>query len=183
MSESLGRRFLISVPQLQDPNFRHSVILLVEHNPEGALGLVINRPSPGELSRLLAENGIEYRGPSGARVMVGGPVRPMQALLLHSEDESDGASTQVCEGIRLSGSVETLKRVFSREAPRARLYFGYAGWGPGQLETELEAGAWLVAPVDPALVFDTDSEQVWERALRDIGVDPSSLAPPGSSVN
>jgi putative transcriptional regulator len=115
--------------------------------------------------------------------MVGGPERPTQALLLHGESDLETDSTPVGEGLRLSGSLAALRQVYSRPSPRARLYFGYSGWGPGQLEAEIEAGAWLVAPADPALIFEAPSEEVWERALRGLGVDPSVLLAPGGSVN
>lgn len=183
MSENLSRRFLISVPQLQDPNFRRSVVFLIEHTAEGALGLIINRVSQGRLGDLLADNGVEYRGPAEARVMVGGPVRPNQALLLHGEEGLDEESTTIGDGLSLSGSVAALRQVFTRTMPRARLYFGYSGWGPGQLEAEIEAGAWIVAPVDPALIFDASSEEVWERALHGLGIDPAVLLGPAGSVN
>ncbi len=183
MSETLGRCFLISVPQLQDPNFRHSVVFLIEHEKEGALGLIINRESEGRLADLLSDNGVEYRGPAGARVMVGGPVRHNQALLLHGEEDLETDSTPVGGGMRLSGSLKALRLVFSRPAPRARLYFGYSGWGPGQLEAEIEAGAWIVAPLDYALIFEAPAGEVWERALRGLGIDPALLQAPGGSVN
>lgn len=183
MSEYLSRKFLISVPQLQDPNFRHSVVFLIEHGAEGALGLIINRVSNGRLGDLLTDNAVEYHGPAEASVMVGGPVRPTQALLLHAEEDLDAESMPVGDGLRLSGSVASLRRVYARPDPRARLYFGYSGWAPGQLEAEIEAGAWIVAPVDGSLIFDAPSEEVWERALRGLGIDPSVLLAPGGSVN
>jgi len=180
---SLARQFLVSVPQLQDPNFRHSVIYMVEHGEGGALGLVINRPSNGKIAELLADNQVKYQGPADARVMVGGPVRPTQALLLHGEQDLQADSTPVGEGLRLSGSLTALREVYNRPAPRARLYFGYSGWGPGQLEAEMEAGAWIVAPADPAFIFEAPSDEVWERVLRGLGIDPAVLLAPGGSVN
>ena len=183
MGDSLARQFLISVPQLQDANFHHSVVYLVEHGAEGALGLIINRVSKGRLRDLLADNGVAYSGPDEARVMVGGPVSPGQALLLHGEEDLQDDSTTVGEGLRLSGSMEALKKVYSRAAPRARLYFGYSGWGPGQLEAEIEAGAWILAPPHADLIFDLPPEQVWERALRGLGIDPAVLLAPRGSVN
>jgi putative transcriptional regulator len=183
MSEVLSRRFLISVPQLTDPNFHRSVVLIVEHGQHGALGLVINRPSSGKLQDLLADNGVDYKGSEDSPVMIGGPVQPTQALLLHGEPDVESDCTQVGPDLRLSGSVSVLRQVYSRQSPRARLYFGYAGWGPGQLEAEIEAGAWLVAPVDPVLIFDTPSDDVWERALRGLGIDPSVLLAPDGSIN
>ncbi|MEE9219179.1 MAG: YqgE/AlgH family protein [Acidobacteriota bacterium] len=183
MAEELVRRFLVSVPQLRDPNFHRSVIFLVEHNQDGALGLVINRPSTGSMRDLLVDNGVEYRGSAEVPIMLGGPVQPDQALLLHAEQDVDAESRQVGSGLRLSGSLRVLKQVFGRAAPRARVYFGYAGWGPGQLEAEIEAGAWILAPVDPSLIFDAPSDKVWDRALRDLGIDPSMLLAPGGSIN
>ncbi len=86
-------------------------------------------------------------------------------------------------GLSLSGSVSVLRKVFSRPTPRARLYFGYAGWGPGQLEAEIEAGAWIAAPVDPAPIFDEPIYKVWERALHGLGIDPAVLLAPDGSIN
>ncbi len=183
MSEVLSQRFLISVPQLTDPNFHRSVVFIVEHGEHGALGLVINRPSTGKLRELLADNGVDYQGPEDFPVMIGGPVQPAQALLLHGEAGVEEDSTQVGSGLSLSGSVSVLRKVFSRPTPRARLYFGYAGWGQGQLEAEIEAGAWIAAPVDPALIFDEPSDKVWERALHGLGIDPAVLLAPDGSIN
>lgn len=181
---TLAPTLLLAMPQLLDPNFSRSVVLLCEHNETGALGFVVNRPTDTPVTEAVAlDPPVEAH--SGLVLWTGGPVEPNRGFLLLGFEPSDGPSEPIAGGFHLTASMGTLRRLL--EAPpaeatqaRARLLLGYAGWGPGQLDRELAESAWLTAPVDAALVFETPPEQMWERAIRGLGVDPMALqAAPG----
>ena len=160
--ESLRGRLLIAGPALFDPNFRRTVLLIGEHNEEGALGVVLNRPSPSTVEEVvppLAEIvGMEER------LFVGGPVQPQSAVLLAQFEHPDSADLLVFDSIGfLMGEVEAEA---VRDVRRARVFAGYAGWGPGQLEAELEQDSWIVEPARPEDVFTDEPERLWSSILR-----------------
>src|SRR5262245_62799336 len=164
---SLAPGLLIAVPQLVDGNFHRSVVFLIEQNAEGAFGVVINRPSEIKVGELLKNLGIGFEGGGEGRVLIGGPVSPDRGLVLHRDGGMDDDAREVAESLWISATPSSLKRLFSHEGgPPAICFAGYAGWGPGQLEQELEAGAWIPAPFDQALLFNEDRAVIWERALR-----------------
>ncbi len=172
---------LLAMPQLRDRNFNRSVVLLCEHGPDGALGFVVNRPTDMRAAGAVALDP-PVRGDSGLCLWTGGPVEPHRGFLLLGEDPGVEESERVADGFHLTASLEVLRGLIEAEPDairhrRCRLLLGYAGWGPGQLDSELAASAWLTAPVDPALVFDAPPEEMWERAIRGLGVDPMALAP------
>ncbi len=177
MSDSLAPGFLIAVPQLLDPNFRHTVVLLLELSDEGGLGLVVNRESPLLLKDLCQDHEIGYRGDPAKRVRSGGPVQPGQGLVLFSGEDRDPAGREVAEGLHVSASKEILRGLCNRQEGRFHCYAGYAGWGPGQMEREIKEGAWIVAPVSPILVLDSDPQQIWLKGMQSVGIDPAVLVP------
>ena len=171
------------MPQLLDPNFHQSVILLCEHGVDGACGLVLNRQtelSAAEVVRLTPP----VDGNSGLEVWVGGPVEPERGWILMGSKPNDVDALQVCDGVYLSTSVELLRRYLEQPPPpRTRLLTGYAGWGAGQLDSELASSAWLTAEVDLDIVFDTGSGDMWETTIRRLGADPSKLQTGGGGVH
>jgi len=170
------------MPQLLDPNFRRAVVLLLHHDAEFTFGLVLNRASEISAESLCASLGIEWRGRAAALVGWGGPVQPNTGwVLLGDRAGADFEDvTEVCDDLHFAGSLETLRRVAAGPPQRLRLFLGYAGWGAGQLESELAQGAWLVAPLASRVVFDLAPDSMWERVLRDLGIDPATLvATPG----
>ncbi|HEX9638057.1 MAG TPA: YqgE/AlgH family protein [Acidobacteriota bacterium] len=173
--QSLAPCLLISMPQLLDPNFARSVVLLCEHSPEGAFGLVLNRPT-GQKASAVIQLTPPPAGDSGLKLWVGGPVEPQRGwILLDRQPETDGV-VQVSDQVFLSSSNTLLRHLLEGPPPsRCRLLVGYAGWGPGQLDHELTQSSWLIAEPNPELVFDTDGDTMWEQALRRLGVDPLSL--------
>lgn len=178
----LATGFVAAMPQLLDPNFRRTVVFLLRSDEEGAFGLVINRPTEVSVRALCASQGIEYRGRAAAPMMFGGPVEVDRHLLvLHGEAPLPGLGpedeVEVAPGVRLVTALEGLAALAEGGARRFRCYAGYAGWAPGQLESELEDGAWVPLEVDPRLVFDEDPERVWDLALRRAGIDPVTLVP------
>jgi putative transcriptional regulator len=168
------------MPQLRDPNFHRAVVLLVHHDEEGTFGLVLNRP--GDLPvRDLCE-GIECRwgGAFSETVFSGGPVQTNTGWVLfqdgqYLEEWLEDEITDVGEGLVFGGSLDVLRAVASSAPPDTRLFLGYAGWGPGQLETELAEGAWLVAPLSRDAIFDVDPKSMWDHVVRSLGIDPATL--------
>ncbi len=180
---SLAPSFLVSMPQLCDPNFHQSVILLCEHTEEGAFGLVLNRPTDRP-----AADAVRLTPPvsaaSSLELWIGGPLEPERGWILTGVEPSDADSVRVCDGIFLSTSQSLLRRLLEAPPPpRTRLLTGYAGWGAGQLDAELAASAWLYAEVDLDIVFNTQSTEMWESAIRRVGAEPSLLQMGGGSVH
>ena len=172
MSE-LAPGFLIAVPQMDDPNFARSVVLLIEHGDSGAMGIVCNQPSEIPLADIGKEHGVAVDARAG-NAFVGGPVQRERGFLLHRRRDVDD-SVEVQEGVYLSVSTDSLRELLAGDPSAYRLCLGYAGWGPGQLERELVAGGWLSSRAVPARLFDTPHEQIWDAVIRDLGIDPAYL--------
>ena len=179
MPDSLAPGLLIAVPQLPDPNFHRSVVLLLEHDANGALGVVVNRPSNLRIGDLFDKMGLTYSGPAEARVLLGGPVQTEGGLVIHAEGDHALDSRAITDTIYVCSSHDALSRLFERPACRALFLLGHAGWGEGQLEREVEAGVWIPAAVDDAIVFDVERHAVWEMALRGLGIDPATIVAGG----
>lgn len=180
--EFLTASFLIAMPQLQDPNFHRTVMLIVEHNENGTFGLVLNREVDLLASTLCASLEVEWKGDPSANIGWGGPVEPNSGWLLFNEplavDLDDPAITPVGhDGIYLARSLEILRSVASLPPSDLRFYLGYAGWGPGQLEGEMAQGAWLLAPAKRNIVFEVSPDEMWNHVVRGLGIDPATLIP------
>jgi putative transcriptional regulator len=175
---SLAPALLLSMPQLADPNFNRTVVLLCRHSEEGSFGLVVNRPLLTS-GRVVVNLEPPVSTDRELQIWIGGPVEPQRSWMLvdaGDEDEAVGEGIRVTDRVYLSTSPELLRRLLEpAPPPHARLVLGYAGWGPGQLEEELQASAWLLSDVDPALLFDTPAERMWEAAIRRLGADPTML--------
>lgn len=172
---SIAPRLLLSMPQLLDPNFARTVVLLCEHNPEGAFGLVLNRPTDVPASSVV---GLvpAVTNDNGMRLWIGGPVEPHRGWILLAEEPPGVETRRIVGGLYLSTSPQLLREMLeTTPAPQARVLAGYAGWGPGQLDMELNESAWLTADVELDLVFETAAPQMWESAIRRLGADPSLL--------
>jgi putative transcriptional regulator len=175
MTNSFHPTLLLSMPQLRDPNFAKSVILLCDFLPEGAFGLVLNRPTEAAASTMVRlAPPIEFG--NDLVLCTGGPVEPDRGWILMADEPAEPDYRTILDGLYLSTSPVLLRRVLeTRPAPRARVLAGYAGWGPGQLDEELEHSAWLMSDVALDIIFDVDPGIMWETAIRRIGADPSSL--------
>jgi putative transcriptional regulator len=176
----LAPGFLIAVPQLLDPNFRQAVVLLLQQNEEGAMGVVVNHESPLLLAELCRDHDIPYVGDPGKRVRRGGPVQPEQGLVLYGAEHSDPEGRAVIDGLHVSASKGTLTRLCTLGDGRFHCFSGYAGWGPGQLEREIGDGAWIIGPPAPEIVLEQPPDAMWGFSLRRLGIDPAALVP-GSS--
>ncbi len=179
MNATLAPSFLVAVPQLVDPNFRQTVVLLLQQGDEGALGVVVNRESPLLLKDLCRNQEIPYAGDPAKRVRVGGPVQPQQGLVLYSADHPDLEGRLLMDGLHISASSGTLTRLCALQEGRFHCYMGYAGWAPGQLEKEISEGSWIISEADPEIVLDYPPEGMWLKVLRDNGMDPTSIVPGG----
>jgi putative transcriptional regulator len=175
MTDSFRPTLLLSMPQLQDPNFARTVVLLCDYVPDGAFGLVLNRPTGMPASEMVKLDPPVVGG-NTLPLSIGGPVEPERGWILLSEEPDDPDFRTIREGLYLSTSPALLRRVLTAApAPRALVLAGYAGWGPGQLDQELAQSAWLMGDVDLDLVFDVDPTRMWETAIRRLGADPSAL--------
>lgn len=165
---SLKGQLLIAAPEMGDPRFVQAVILMVRHDKDGALGIVINRPAGevtyAELLKAIGETGTAQ--PGTVRIFAGGPVEPTAGFVLHSAEYHRPETQDIDGGIALTTSAGVLHDIAAAKGPRKCLIaFGYAGWAPGQLETELMNHDWFIATADPALVFDEDRGLVWRDAM------------------
>jgi putative transcriptional regulator len=178
--QSLTGQLLVAMPQMQDHRFKRSVIYLCAHHTDGAMGLVLNKLL-GELTliQLLHQLGVGADGLAGSPpVHFGGPVDSGRGFVLHSADYlEEGASLQIGNNIALTATLDILRAIGRGTGPRKSLLaLGYAGWGKGQLDLELERNDWLHAPADEALLFDPDLDSKWQRAFGRLGFDLSMLS-------
>lgn len=176
----LGGKLLIATPSIGDPRFDRTVILMCDHGPEHAMGIILNKPADDlRLPELFEQLGVAGSHPTPDKpVLMGGPVDQDRGFVLHTRDYStEDATLPVNERIGLTATKDVLEAMASAAPPRRSLLaLGYAGWGAGQLEHELAANAWLVAELDEDLVFDTDDADKWPRALDLLGVSPEHLS-------
>jgi putative transcriptional regulator len=175
----MAGQLLIAMPAMTDPRFTQSVIYICAHNPDGAMGLVLNRPlerpSFDDLLRQLELVPI----PPARRIRLcsGGPVDNARGFVLHTADWTGEGSLRVNEEMALTASLDVLKAIAEGGGPREGiLALGYAGWGPGQLDAEIQQNAWLSVPADDALVFDLNHETKWLRAMGKLKIDPLLLS-------
>lgn len=174
-SATLAPSLLLSMPQLDDPNFARSVVLLCQHDTDGAFGLVLNRPVT-TMARIVPQDDPDAATEQEVEVWIGGPVEPERSWILISDPGLDENAVRVCEGIYLSTSARVLQdAIAAPNTARARLIAGYAGWGPGQLDDEVAASAWLTSDIALDLVFETPADEMWEQAIRRLGTEPGSL--------
>jgi putative transcriptional regulator len=161
-----------------DPNFQRAVILVIHHDETGTFGVVLNRSTDITAPALCATLEIDWRGDPDGEIHWGGPVQPQTGWLLYGlgagREPVEGAS-QIRPGLCFAGSLEVLRSIASDPPDRIRVLLGYAGWGPGQLESELAQGAWITAPVSEETVFEVAPSEMWEHVVRGLGIEPSSL--------
>ena len=177
-AKSLAPSFLLSMPQLMDPNFSRTVVLLCKHSEDGAFGLVVNRPLV-TTGRVTVNLDPPVSTDRELQVWVGGPVEPQRSWVLvgdEPDDDDELAGMRIAERLYLSTSPDLLRRLLEPNPPaQSRLIVGYSGWGPGQLEAELAESSWLMSDIDRDLIFNTPPDRLWEAAIRRLGADPASL--------
>lgn len=165
------------MPDLADPNFHRTVVLIVHHDEEGTFGVVLNRPTEILAADLCQTLGVDWAGHPDAIVHWGGPVQPNTGWVVAGEGTLAGCDdvTEVAFRVHFAGSLDALRRVAGRPPASLRLFLGYAGWGAGQLEEELAQGAWVVAPHSDHAVFEVSSDELWNHAWQTLGVDPATV--------
>jgi putative transcriptional regulator len=174
-ASGLAPALLLSMPQLDDPNFKRTVVLLCEHGADGAWGLVINRPTGQR-----AASAVDLTPPpsrdSGLELWTGGPVEPQRGCLILAEEPPGADAVCVVDGLYISASAILLRELIEGSTGvKARLLMGYAGWGPGQLDHELTQSSWLISDIALDIVFNTPATRMWDAAIRRLGADPSAL--------
>lgn len=175
---NLTNHFLIAMPSLGDPNFKGTVTYMCAHNDDGAMGIVINRPSDLELGDVLSHLDIEITDETAAAAVVlqGGPVQTERGFVIHEPPGDWDSVLKVDDHVAVATSRDILAAVARGEGPvRAVVALGYAGWAAGQLEQEVLANAWLSGPADTRIIFDLPYEERWASATRMLGVDPDHL--------
>ena len=174
---------LLATPQVADPFFHKSVVLLVSHEDQGSGGFIVNRSTDSRVAEVLKGMGIPWKGSAEARVYFGGPVQTHLGTVLFDSEEAtiplgEGEEKPPPEflGVRLSRDSTSLARVAQDPPPSFRLFLGYAGWGPGQLVEEILRNDWLVAPLEKALLFSPRPDEAWTQGIRGMGLDPEAIA-------
>ena len=178
MKKSLKGSLLVASPSLTDPNFVRTVVFIAEHNEEGAFGLVLNRPRPLELKDLwanISQEPCSIESPT----FYGGPVQENAVTFLHGYEDLVSETPAVVPGVFLGSDVDLLRSVLHRsgggdtgasnDLASLRVFCGYSGWGPGQLDSELETGGWLTLPASAELVFTVPPEKLWRIAMELLG--------------
>jgi len=183
----LDGQMLIAMPAMSDDRFSRAVIYVCAHSTEGAMGIIVNQPAANisfpdllvQLEVIPAAERIELPTKAGAvKVLKGGPVETGRGFVLHSADFFiENSTLPIDEGICLTATLDILKAIANGKGPiSAILALGYAGWAPGQLENEIQQNGWLHCAADPELIFGTDTDRKYEKALRKIGIDPGMLS-------
>ena len=177
-TDSLKNQFLVAMPSLEDENFSQTVSLLCEHNDSGAIGLVINRPTDLRLTEMMEQMELDHpQVDEEAIVYWGGPVQPERGFVIHREPGGWESCMALGDGLYITTSRDILGAIGRGEGPQE--YFvvlGYAGWGAGQLESEMLHNAWLNTPLDDQILFGTPIGERWKAATRLLGVDVSQLS-------
>lgn len=175
----MSGQLLVAMPAMQDPRFARTVICICAHSSDGAMGIVLNKPLAGlSFDELLKQLNLDPVPPQRRiRLMAGGPVEGGRGFVLHTADWETEGSLRVNRDIALTASVDILKAIAGGGGPREGLLaLGYAGWGPGQLESEIQQNAWLNVPLDEGLLFAAKPDTLWREALAKLHVDPALLS-------
>jgi len=166
---SLAGQLLVAAPSMGGPYFERTVILMVRHGPSGALGIVINKPiGKTSIASLFETPGQKGGDVSGdVRVFSGGPVQPEVGFVVHTADYRRPETVAINDRLSMTSSLDILRDIGAKKGPaKVLVAFGYAGWGPDQLEHEIEVHAWGVAEADPELIFDEERDKVWDHAWK-----------------
>ncbi len=179
VEQFLNGQFLIAMPAMADPNFDRTVTFVCEHNDDGALGIIVNRPTGMALGEILDQMELKVEDPllAAMPVLQGGPVQPERGFVIHDSGEEYSSTLAVRDGLKVTTSRDILVAMAEGRGPaRALIALGYAGWGAGQLEAEMAANAWLTVPASPDIIFATPFERRWESAAALLGVSMTSMS-------
>lgn len=169
----LAPGFLVAMPQLQDPNFARMVVLMLEHNAEGSLGIVLNNPVPMSITFLIADKEVQVLN----NVFLGGPVSPDVAMIIHGAGFECEGTHEIVPGLFISEPSKAVPVLTEQTEVPFRFMLGYAGWGPGQLAEEMAEGAWLFSPATAELALKVEPRDQWVTVIKSLGIDPMMLVP------
>lgn len=175
---SLSGQLLIAMPSIKDHNFEQSVIYICWHDKNGAMGIIINKVIESlYLSDILSQINISYKQQNNnLPVYFGGPVEIGKGFVLHTTDYTDNNSIKINNNIALTANIDILKNITSSNTPKKKLLaLGYTGWSAGQLENELKTNSWLQVEADDNLIFDTNSDNRWEKTINKLGIKSDML--------
>ena len=175
----LSGKFLIASPSMTDPRFYKSVIYIISHKKDGAMGIVINQPIiETKLKNIIFNEELkDSSNIDNIPITLGGPVDTKKGFILHTSEFKDKSTIKVDSNIFLTSNINILKSIVKGKGPKKSLFaLGYAGWFPGQLEEEISNDGWLIAPGDSKLIFECKVENKWSEAIKSIGVDPNLLS-------
>jgi putative transcriptional regulator len=179
MALEFSNHFLIAMPRMADPNFAETLTLICEHNDQGALGFVINRPIEVPVSELFDQQDIQLNEGSpllSSSLYAGGPVDPERGFILHSPEKKWETTLSIGDNFCVTASLDIIQATADGNGPKERLFLlGYAGWGPGQLEQEITANTWLTLQADADIVFTVPTEERWKTAAHRLGVNLSLI--------
>jgi putative transcriptional regulator len=177
--KALAPGFLIAMPQMADPSFSRTVVLMLEHNDEGAMGLIINRTAELTFADLAKSQRLTVAPiREDDAILVGGPVEPNRGFVLHDRDSIEERAPLI-PGLFLSVTTDALEPLLKDPITKLRFCLGYSGWGPGQLEREIAQGSWLFTEARKESVLVTDAKDIWSEVIRGMGVDPAMLVTTG----
>lgn len=179
----LTGKFLIAMPGMGDPRFDRSVILMCEHSQDGALGLIVNKPLL-DLTENELFTQLSLESPAAAKdsapIYFGGPVDPSRGFVVHGADYGSDTTLQVAQGVAMTATLQVLQDIAEGNGPaKRRIMLGYSGWGPGQIEAELQQNGWLAADPSEALIFAAEPDAAWAGALESLGINPLLLSEAG----
>ena len=176
-SKNLQNHFLITMPSFSDSVFDKGIIYVCEHNDEGAMGIMINKPIPN-IEKLLYKLDIKDLNPK-PNVYLGGPVDINKGFVIHEKGYKTKGTLSVSSQISLTSNLDIINDILDGKGPsNYRFALGYSGWGPGQLEEELKRGDWLILPAYKQIMFDTPDSMMWKKACNKLGIDLNNLAGP-----
>ncbi len=179
IQSNLTNQFLIAMPQMKDPRFERSLIYIVEHSKNGAMGIILNQPVQFlSFDSLLKQLGIIRKGSRDLiDIHFGGPVGTAHGFILHSPDYNKKSTLKLNSGISLTATLEIIKDMAANKGPKNSLFaLGYAGWESGQLEDEMRSNGWLHCPADNNIIFDTKNTDKWLTSIKKLGFDPLMLS-------
>ena len=172
----LGGKFLLATPNLHDTCFRQAVILMCQHDPHGAMGIILNKPLPNmRVRELVRQFNLETDTETGAEpIYFGGPIETVRGFVLHTDEYVSHETQSILPHINLTATLDVVQHIARNTGPRKRLMaLGYAGWSAGQLEDELRQNSWIVAEGNETILFDTPTDSRWELAYKSVGLDPN----------
>ncbi|MFM6854713.1 MAG: YqgE/AlgH family protein [Sphingopyxis sp.] len=176
-------QFLLALPAIGDPRFDHSIILMISHDEDGAMGIAIGDPGDVTVGEVLEEMALPAALPANPAVLVGGPVEPQRGFVIHSRDWGGEGTIDVAGLFAVSASLDVLRAIAGGRGPRQwQLAMGYAGWSAGQLEGEMMGDAWHLTPSDPAILFDIAPQRRWAATMARDGINPARIAPHGGTA-